>query len=84
MNFCGMKADAKLFIIDSQGDEAVMGLDLPKQLDVTLRPATKTIVKLTLVGNPGVPAPLLTQSDPWRAVFIVDCPLISAQDHATS
>ncbi|KAF0298321.1 uncharacterized protein FJT64_004334 [Amphibalanus amphitrite] len=64
VTYRGRRANTEFFIIDSDGEEAVMGLDLLKQLDVNLHPASGAIDQLAVTGSAEVPEPPPSQPDP--------------------
>ena len=48
VTFDGRSADTEFFLIESSGDEAIMGLDLLRALQVTLHPATGEVDSVSI------------------------------------
>ena len=64
VSYRGREANAEFFIIDSEGDDAVMGLDLLRQLNVNLHPASGAIDQLTVAECAEAPTSRPSQPDP--------------------
>ena len=76
VTYRGRKANAEIFIINSEGEEAVMGLDLLKQLDISLRPASGAIDQLAVARSSEVSARPPHQPDPGEL-----CSLTTVRDY---
>ena len=75
VTYRGRKANAEIFIINSEGEEAVMGLDLMKQLDISLRPSG-AIDQLAVAHSSEVSARPPHQPDPGEL-----CSLTTVRDY---